>query len=290
MVGRDFYSTLGVSKGATKAEIKSAYRKLALEWHPDRNKSPEAEEKFKEINHAYEVLSDDKKRQTYDQIGHDAYSQTKGRGTADWPGGGRQSGPFTWTYTSTGETPFEGFDFGGFSDPFEIFEQFFGRSGFGGFSHAQQKPTYRISIDFMEAVHGVEKHVTIDGKTKTLKIPAGVDDGTHIRFTDFNILVSVKPDKTFQRRGQDVYVSLDIPFTKALLGGTVDVPTLDGKGMKVKVKPGTQPGTMLRLREKGIKYPNQNHYGDFYIAFVIQFPQKLSRKQKELLEEFERTL
>ena len=299
-MAQDFYAILGVSKNATKADVKSAYRKLALKWHPDKNKSPEAEAKFKEINNAYEVLSDDQKRKTYDQLGHEAYTQYGSRagasgaaGARGWPGGfggqaGQgQSGPFTWTYTSSsGGNPFEGVDFGGsgFSDPFDIFESFFG----GGFGQArQQRPAYRVQISFDEAAKGVEKNVSLEGKSKKIKIPAGVDDGTTIRFSDFDLVLSVAPSKDFQRRGQDVYTKVEIPFTKAILGDEVDVPTVDGKKLRVKVRPGTEPGSMLRLQGKGLPYPNQSRRGDQYIVFDITFPKRLSRRQKEILEEFE---
>ncbi len=302
-MGQDFYSILGVSKSATKADIKSAYRKLALKWHPDKNKTPEAAEKFKEINNAYEVLSDDDKRKNYDQLGHEAYtkygSRAGGAGGAGWPGGAGQggtyqSGPFTWTYTSSGGAggqggnPFEGFDFGGagFSDPFDIFESFFG----GGFGRAQQRrPAYRIEISFEEAAKGVEKNVTLEGASKKIKIPAGIADSTRIRFADFDIVVSVKDSKIYHREGQDLYIKMEVPFTKAIIGTTLDVPTLDDKKIKIKVKPGTQHGAMVRLQGKGMPYPNQSRHGDLYVVFDVTLPKKLSRKQKELLEEFERT-
>ncbi len=289
---KNYYEVLGVSKSATKAEIKSAYRKLALQWHPDKNKSEGAEKKFKEINNAYEVLSDEKKRQTYDQLGHDMYTRTGGKGGGyGAPGGGGtyQSGPFTYTYTGSGGqggNPFEGVDFGGFTDPFEIFESFFG----GGFGRQQkQKPAYQISITFDEAVHGIEKNVEIDGKKRKIKIPAGVDNGMRIRFDDFDLHISVQQDKQFKREGQDVYVTIDLPFTKAILGSQINVPTLDKKDVKIKVLPGTKHGSMLRLQAKGIPFPQSNRKGDMYIVFNVIYPQKLNGKQKQLLEEFEKT-
>src|SRR5476649_693570 len=128
MADRDYYQTLGVTKSSSAAEIKTAYRKLALEFHPDRNKSKEAEGKFKEVTKAYEVLSDPQKKQTYDQYGHDAFEQGGPASGGPFGGGfGGQSGPFSYTYSTSGTEG--GFDFGGFSDPFDIFEQFFGGSG-----------------------------------------------------------------------------------------------------------------------------------------------------------------
>lgn len=278
----DYYETLGVSKNASKQEIKSAYRRQALKWHPDKNKEAGAEAKFKEINAAYEVLSDDKKKAAYDQYGHEAF--TKGGFSGARGGGAWQQGPFTYSYSTSGGSPFEGVDFGGFSDPFDIFEQFFG----GGFSRAAQKPIYQISLSFDEAVSGVSKKVSIEGKQKTIKIPSGVDNGNRIRFSDFDVVVSVTPDKTFRRQGQDVYVEIELPLTTAILGGTVEVPTLEHKSVKIKVRAGTKPGMMMRLGGRGIVYPGQRHKGDQYIVFGIKMPEKLSPRQKELLQEFEK--
>jgi DnaJ-class molecular chaperone len=291
---RNFYELLGVNKTATKAEIKSAYRKLALKWHPDKNKSTDAEKTFKEINNAYEVLSDETKRTTYDQLGHDVYTKTGGKGGGYNPGGqggSYQSGPFSYTYTGSGGqggNPFEGVDFGGFTDPFDIFESFFGGGG-GGFGRQQKRrAAYQISITFDEAVHGVEKNVELEGKKKKIKIPAGVDHGMRIRFDDFDLQIAVGPSKLYRRDGQDVYLTVNLPFTKAILGTEVDIPTLDNKKVKVKVVSGTKHGSMLRLQGKGITYPQTNRKGDLYIVFDVTYPHKLSGAQRRLLEEFDK--
>src|SRR3990167_3279362 len=172
---KDFYEILGVSQNASDAEIKSAYRKLALQWHPDKHKGDakkEAEQKFKEVNQAYEVLRDPKKKSMYDQMGHSAFTQN-GSGGPGGPFGGYQQGPFRYTYSTGGNVNFE--DLFGGSDPFDIFEQFFGGgSSFGG--RRAQKPVYQATIDFMEAVRGVEKSFVIQGSQKKVKIPAGVDN------------------------------------------------------------------------------------------------------------------
>lgn len=271
---RDYYDILGVSKNATAAEIKKAYRKLALKQHPDRNKSSNANEKFKEINEAYEILSDSKKKQTYDQFGHTAFDPRYGRA---------RQGPFTYTYTTQGD-PGASFDFGGFSDPFEIFAQFFG--GSSPFARASRIPRYGLSLSFMEAAKGCEKGVVIDGKKRKIKIPAGVGDGSRIRFGNFYVTIDVQSDKTFQRDGADVFVTQEISLAMALLGGTVEVPTI-GSEVKLKIRAGTQPGTMVRLRGRGIPRLRGFGKGDQYVRLQVKIPQRLTRKQKELIKEFE---
>ena len=285
---KDFYEVLGVSKNATAQEIKASYRKLALKWHPDRNKSEEAHEKFKEINKAYEVLSDTKKREMYDQMGPEAFERGAG-----FSGGGAysyQQGPFRYTYTSYGGNPFEGinFDFEGFSDPFEIFEQFFGFQN--PFSRTgTRRHLYETAIDFSEAVDGAEKEVKIEGKNKKIKIPAGVADGTRIRFSDFDLLVRVKPHPQFRREGQDIYLEVAIPYTTAVLGGTLTIPTLK-KDVKLKIRPGMSPNTVVRLKDHGVPFPHSSRKGDFYVIYKINVPEKVSPKAKKLLQELENEL
>lgn len=292
---RDYYEILGVSKDASSQEIKRAYRKLALQWHPDRHAQgkEEAERRFKEINQAYEVLSDPKKRQVYDQFGHAAFEPGARAEGFGFPGGGftrtYKQGPFTYTYrTYGGRSPFEdlGFDFGGFSDPFEIFESFFGRAS--PFTRGKQIPRYGLTLDFMEAVKGCRKEVVVNGKRREIKIPAGVDDGTRIRFSDFYITIDVKPHKIFKRDGQDILVDLPISFSQAALGSIVHVPTIDGD-LKLKIQPGTQSGTLIRLRGKGVPYVRTRNRGDQYVRILVKIPQKLTQRQKELLREFEQS-
>ncbi|MFZ2026637.1 MAG: DnaJ C-terminal domain-containing protein [Microgenomates group bacterium] len=271
----DYYDLLGVKKGATDAEIKAAYRKQALQWHPDKNKSPEAQAKFKEINKAYEALSDEQKRARYDQMGKDAYER------------GGQQGPASYSYSSNfgGQSPFENVDFGG-SDPFEIFEQFFGFGGAGGARTRKRRDVYQVELTFKEAVHGVEKDTVIKGKRHSMKIPAGVDDGMKIRFTDFDVLVHVRPDTHFRREGQDIYAEKIISYPLAVMGGEITVDTLDEK-VTLRVRPGTRSGTTVRLRGRGVVYPQQSHRGDFYVVYTIEVPEKLSHKARQLLTELQ---
>lgn len=297
----DYYQTLGVSKNASLDEVKRAYRKLALQYHPDRNKTKEAEAKFKEVTKAYEVLSDPQKKQAYDQFGHAAFEQGAGPfGGAYGPFGGfggqtrtGRYGPFTYTYTTSGDRggfsgeagPGSGWDFGGFSDPFEIFEQFFG--GESPFGARQRRPTYSLTIDFMEAVEGTQKKVSIDGRTQTIKIPAGVDDGSRIRFGDYDVVLDVRPDPRFRREGADIISEKEISFPQAALGDTIEVETIDGE-VKLRVPPGTQPSTIIRLRQRGVPYLRGSGRGDHYVQIKVVIPKNLSRRQKQLLEQFQR--
>jgi DnaJ-class molecular chaperone len=282
---KDFYDVLGVTKSASKDEIKSAYRKMAMQNHPDRNKAPDAEEKFKEINEAYEVLSNDQKKSAYDQFGHAAFDPSSGGFGGHTHS--QQNGPFSYTWQSSGgANPFGGqeFDFGGFSNPFDIFEQFFGGSMGGSGRGRQQIPTYKIQISFKDAALGCEKEVDINGHRRSIKIPAGVDDGQRIRFNEFILYIDVAPDKTFHREGNDVYINRDISFAEATLGTDIEVPTLE-ETLKIKVKPGTQPNTLVRLRGKGIRDVNGFGQGDLYIRLIVTVPSRLSARQKELIRE-----
>lgn len=286
----DYYDILGVSKGASSDELKKAYRKQAMEWHPDRHKGSDkeaAEKRFKEINEAYQVLSDTQKKSAYDQYGHEAFAPggMGSRGGNPFAGGnpfGGGSGPFTYTYTTNGSgSPFEGVDFG---DPFDIFESIFGGSTRG--SRQKQIPRYSIGLDFIEAVKGVEKEVSIEGKKRKIKIPAGVDSGQRIQFGDFILSIDVKPHEIFERDGQDIYVKVAIPFSLATLGGQIKVPTIDGE-IEIKIRPGTQSGTMMRLREKGVQSLHSRGRGDEYVRINVIVPENLSRNQKSLIQELQ---
>ena len=292
MAKRDFYEVLGVSKTASADEMKKAYRKLALEWHPDRNRAANAADKFKEINEAYAVLSDPQKKQTYDQYGHAPFSPGGGGAGAGqgnpFGGGFGGQGPFSYSYSSSGQNPF-GSDF---IDPFDIFEQFFGGGGRGG-ARRRAHPAYEISIDFMDAIKGVTREIHVpkgeagEGSVKkTIKIPAGVDTGSRIRFDEFDLVISVKADKQFQREGDDIYIERAIPFSLAALGGAIEVPTVE-EAVTIRIQPGTQAGTLIRLRGKGVPHVRGNGRGDQYVKIQLHVPTHLSRRQRELLAELE---
>jgi len=278
----DYYDILGVSKGASADEIKKAYRKQALEWHPDRHKDEKepAEKRFKEINEAYQVLSNPQKKTAYDNYGHDAFTPGGGNPFAGGFQGG-QSGPFTYTYTQGGENPFGNMDFG---DPFDIFEAFFGGGNPFGRTQARSIPRYSITISFMEAAKGVSKEVAIEGKKRKIKIPAGIYEGARINFGDFTLSVNIKPDKLFERQDDDIYVNVAIPFSLAVLGGEIKIPTID-KEVKIRVRPGTQSGTMMRLRENGVPHLHGRGSGDQYIRINVLVPEKLDKNQKSIVTE-----
>ena len=288
---RDYYDVLGVEKKASAAELKKAYRKKALEFHPDRNKGKDSEAKFKEINEAYEILSNPQKKQSYDQFGHAAFQQG-GPGVGGFGGGARtgRAGPFTYTYSSSAGgasgNPFGGADFGGFTDPFEIFESFFG--GASPFRRGPAKPHYSLKVDLPDAYKGIEKELVHQGKQYKIKIPPGADDGTRIRYTDFDVSVDVQPHNIFKRDGSDIIVDHEIPFTTAAIGSTEAIPTLDGK-VKIKIRPGTQPGSLIRLRGKGMPSLRGHVRGDQYIRLIITIPKSLTREQKDLLNKFDET-
>lgn len=281
---QDFYSLLGVSKSATMDEIKSAYKRKVVEWHPDRNKAKEAPEMIKKINKAYEVLSDSQKKNIYDQVGHDSYEKRGSSAGQGAPGGGYQY------YSSSPGGVNVDFDFGGGAGIEDIFETFFGGgSPFGGTTGRgrQRRSVFELTLTFDEAVRGVTKDTVIGGKSKEIKIPAGVDNGTRIRFSEFDVIVHVKPHPYFKREGQDLQYVMDIPFTTAVLGGVVRVPLVEGH-IDLKVRAGTQSGTVVRLSGKGIPYPNRNQWGDFYVTYRVHVPQKVSAKAKKLLEDLQK--
>lgn len=287
-INKDYYTILGIPKTATLDEIKKAYRKLALEYHPDRNKSKESEEKFKEITKAYEVLSNDEKRRMYDQVGHAAFESGAAGGQGPFGSAGGfggqagQYGPFAYSYSTGGGFDF---DFGGYSDPFEIFEQFFG--GASPFGARQRRPVYSATISFMEAAKGVEKEVVIDGKRQKIKIPQGVNNGSRIRFENYDIVIDILPDSRFAREDYDVISEKEISFAQAALGGEITVATIDGD-IKIRIPQGTQPGALIRLNGRGIPHIRGSDRGNHYVRIKLTVPKKLTKHQKELLQAFQK--
>jgi molecular chaperone DnaJ len=350
-VKRDYYEILGVQRGASDQEIKSAYRKLALQYHPDRNpNNPDAEEKFKECSEAYAILADSEKRGLYDRFGH------AGVGTAASGGAG--------------------FDATVFQDFHDIFGEFFGFGDLFGAgrtsrrTRAQRGADLRedITIEFEEAVFGTEKKITyrkhelcetckgsgsaqgkapttcrtcggrgqvryqqgffsiartcpacqgagsvisdpctkckgegrvVQQKTIDAKVPAGVEDGTRIRFTgvgeagvhggpagDLYVVLSVKEHPFFERQGNDLYCSIPVSVTQAALGAEIQVPTLEGEQM-LKIPEGTQSGATLKLRNKGVPVLNGHGKGDLFVEVRVHTPTKLSKRQRELLQELQ---
>ena len=321
---RDYYEVLGIGKNATDAEIKSAYRKLAKKYHPDLNPGDkEAEEKFKEVNEANDVLSDPQKRQRYDQFGFAGvdpnYAAANGGGAGGFGGG------------------FGGVDLG------DIFGDIFGGgfgggfSGFGGGSSTRTANAPRkghdiqasVILTFEEAAHGCSKKITINrqdtcpdcggrgtiirnpcktcrgtGKTAARKsleinIPAGIDDDQNIALRgqgdagsnggpagDVIVHVTVKADPMFERDGYDVTIHVPITFSQAVLGDDVEVPTVDGRIVQ-HIPEGTQSGTKFRLRGQGIQYLNGRGRGDQYVIVDVEIPKKVTRAQREALKAFE---
>ena len=292
MAKRDYYEVLGVSKNASDDEIKKAYRKLAVKYHPDKNPGDkEAEAKFKEINEAHDVLSDKQKRARYDQFGHAGV----GGAGAD-PFGGRN--PF-----SGGNFNFNGqtfnFDFGG-GGLDDILGNIFGFGG--GARRPRRGADYQtsVTVTFEEAVFGTTKKVSANGEEIKIKIPAGIDDGMSIRLRgkggdapeggekgDLYIRVRVKPHKNLTREGAIILSEERIDMVDAALGCEIEVETVDGP-ITMKVPAGTQSGTPFKLSGHGVPFRNDGDRGPHIVTVIVETPKNLSRKQKELLEEFKK--
>jgi DnaJ-class molecular chaperone len=303
--GKDYYKVLGIDKNASEEDVKKAYRKLAREHHPDvvSEKDKEAAEKrFKEINEAYRVLSDAEKRKMYDTYG--TADANQGFGGFSGAGRGGQWGPFTYTYTNGGNGGGNA-EYGDF-DPFDIFESMFGFRGFGGQRAPRRGKSlyYQLSIEFKEAVFGEEKEVAVESGRVKLKIPAGARDGLELKFTgkgmpgpagtpagDLFITLKVPSPKGFKVAGDDLYLVSEIDIVTAALGGVVDIPVVDlnspdalGKA-KLKIPAGTQYGARLLIRGRGMPRLHGHGQGDVMVQVAVVVPKKLTKKQKDLLEE-----
>ena len=315
MANRDYYDILGVKRQATPEEVKKAYRKLAVKYHPDRNPDDKAaEEKFKELSEAYAVLSDAKKRQNYDMFGHSEFRQQYSQ-----------------------EDIFRGFDAGGVFGDFglndqDLFARFFGgsrgrtysrpygRGGgpgqsqfFGGFGQERPRPqrkgrnlTQQLRVSLPDAVFGGERTMAVKNDVGasmvTVKIPPGVTSGKKLRLSgkgqpglnggprgDLLVTIEVMPHPRFERRGDNLIVDLPIKPTQALLGGSAPVETLDGKTLNLKIPAGSSSQTKLRIKGHGAPLADLPGKGDLIVNLVITAPAELSDRQKELLEELAET-
>jgi molecular chaperone DnaJ len=284
---RDYYEVLGVGKSASDDEIKKAFRKLAVKYHPDKEGGDEA--KFKEASEAYEVLKDKQKRSRYDQFGHAGVGGASGNPF----GGGAQAGGFDFNGQNFN------FDFGG-----GMMDDILGAMfGFGGRSRGPRRGQdfqTSVTIDFAEAIFGTEKKVGLhNGDEIKVKIPAGIDEGMSIRIQgkggdspnggqrgDLYVRVHVKPDKKWMREGNIIISEETISMVDAALGTEIEVKTVDGV-MTMKVPTGTQSGTNFKLTGHGAPDPRTGARGPHIVTVTVKTPTNLSRKQKELLQEFD---
>ena len=299
MAVKDYYNVLGVGKNASDEEIKRAYRKLAMKYHPDRNPNKkEAEERFKEINEAYAVLSDKDKRKQYDTFGAEGFHQRftqedifrgfdfdeilsnlfGGKGRREFRFGGRS-----------------GFDFG---------DYFGGQTGYQDMGRMPQRGEdiiYEMAISLEEAASGGEKRISYrkNGKVEevSVKIPRGIPSGKKLRLTgkgmegrnggpagDLYLQVSIREHSIFSREGDDLIVEKEISFSEAVLGTTIEVPTLEGM-KKVKVPPGTQSHTKMRLKSLGMPHFQAESKGDEYVKVIVKIPKRVSEKNRGLIQE-----
>jgi len=300
---KDYYKILGVEKSATPKDIKKAYRKLAAKYHPDKNAGDKnAEEKFKEINEANEVLSDPEKREKYDTLGANwqAYEQAGG----DWRQYANQSqnnGGQTFYYEGD-PSEFFGGDGSGFSSFFDMFFGGVGQQGFGGRSRRSQQGfsggdiQAELPITLLEAYQGSKRTFELNGQKLRITVKPGSYDGQQLKIKgkgqpganggksgDLFIVLKVENDPRFQRKGNDLVINKAIDLYTALLGGKIEIPTLTGS-VNMSVPKGTQGGKTLRLKEKGMPVYNSKHYGDLLVQIQVELPKNLSKEEEELFK------
>ncbi len=292
---KDYYKILGLERSASADDVRKAYRKLAMQYHPDRNPgNKQAEEKFKDINEAYQVLSDPQKKARYDQLGS-AYS--------NWQQRGGRPGDFDWSQWFGGGGPGGNVrvEYGDLNDLFGeegMFSDFF-RSIFGGTGGAQtatrtrQAPAYQqaVMITLEEAYRGTTRALQTNGRRIEVRIPAGVKTGSKVRVAgagpeglDLYLIVDVAEDSRFQREGDDLRTAVTIDVFTAILGGEVKVETLEGK-VTLKIPAGTQPDQVFRLAGRGMPRLKSAQKGDLFVRVKVKIPKNLSSKQRALLEE-----
>lgn len=289
---KDYYKILGIEKNASQDEVKKAFRKIAHQYHPDKGGGEEASKKFKEASEAYATLSDENKRKQYDTFG----SGGSGFGGGQWQGtGGAGFGGFDFSQFSQG--------FGGNGQSFEfdlgdIFSEFFG----GGTGQRRARRGRNITIDielqFKDAIFGIEKEVTIGKDKITLKIPPGIENGQGLRVQgkgeegeagrgDLIVRVWVKEHPIFRKEGYNLIMGLDLKLTMALLGGTVNINTLDGV-IELKIPAGTNTGDVLRIKGKGVPMTEsgaKGKCGDILIVIKVNIPKKMSKAANKLVED-----
>lgn len=313
-MAEDYYQVLGVDKKATAEEIKKAYRKLAVKWHPDKNPNNKSasEEKFKKISEAYAVLSDPEKRQNYDNFGsadqfRQQYSQEdifrgfdldeilRSFGFGGSRGGGR----------TTFRTGRRGGGGGGYQEYDDPFSSIFGGGGGHQYANMPQKgqdAEYNLSVSLEESVMGADKKISLQMENRiediNVKIPAGISSGKKLRLPgkglaginggtngDLYLNINVLPHPIFARDGNDLYIEKTIRFTQAALGTTIDVPTLDGTTKRLKIAPGTQNNTKIRMKGFGVPGLKGAPKGDQYIKINVEVPKKLTDKQMKIIEQ-----
>lgn len=313
-MAEDYYQVLGVDKKATAEEIKKAYRKLAVKWHPDKNPNNKSasEEKFKKISEAYAVLSDPEKRQNYDNFGsadqfRQQYSQEdifrgfdldeilRSFGFGGSRGGGR----------TTFRTGRRGGGGGGYQEYDDPFSSIFGGGGGHQYANMPQKgqdAEYNLSVSLEESVMGADKKISLQMENRiediNVKIPAGISSGKKLRLPgkglaginggpngDLYLNINVLPHPIFARDGNDLYIEKTIRFTQAALGTTIDVPTLDGTTKRLKIAPGTQNNTKIRMKGFGVPGLKGTPKGDQYIKINVEVPKKLTDKQMKIIEQ-----